>query len=74
MVVEYTDCIYTERWDHNLNNCPGYDIKTFDGEVQFQELWGMWNTPSLQIQELLTTKGFIASNQGYQFLFWEIDI
>ena len=29
IIVEYTDCISAEGWDH----CPGYDTKQSDDEV-----------------------------------------
>ena len=44
-VVEYTDCI--SAGGKNTNENPGYDIKSFDGEVPALELWGMSSTPSL---------------------------
>ena len=32
------------------NECPGYDTKKSDGEVQMMlELWGMRSTPSLPL-------------------------
>ena len=46
-VVEYTDCISSEQYDHP-NVCPGYDTKRSDSEAQvILELRGMQTTPSL---------------------------
>ena len=42
--VEYTNCISAEGEDP-LNECPGYNIKTFDGEAPAMKIWGMWSTP-----------------------------
>ena len=45
-VVEYTDCFSAEG--KTPNECPGYDTKQSDNEVQVMlELWGMQRTPSL---------------------------
>ena len=44
-------------WIHGLhpcrggrpNECPGYDIKLSNGEVQALEIWGMSSTPSMPL-------------------------
>ena len=47
--VEYTNCISVEEKD-SPNECPEYDTKWSDGEVQVMlELWGMRSTPSLPL-------------------------
>ena len=38
MAVEYTDCISAES-KTTSNECPGYDIKSSDGETPVLELW-----------------------------------
>ena len=43
--VEYTDCTSAEG-QYSPNECPGYDTKQSDGEVQVMlELWEMLCTP-----------------------------
>ena len=38
------------------DECPGYDIKSFDGENPvIQELWGMRNTPSLNCFQAISS-------------------
>ena len=46
-VVEYTDRFSAEGYD-SPNECPGYNIKQSDEEVQVKlDLWGMQSIPSL---------------------------
>ena len=48
-VVEFADCISAEVLAPALNECPGYDTESFDGEAQVLELWGIWDTPSMPL-------------------------
>ena len=61
--VEYTDCISAEGWNPH-NECPGYDIKQFDGKVPVMlELWGMWSTSSLLLILVPFWPGVVAPDR-----------
>ena len=62
--VEYTDCIYSKSKNLLHNECPGYDIKQYDGEVPvILELWGMQSTPSLPSFPGLLKPGLVAPDR-----------
>ena len=59
-VVEYTDSFSAEEYE-----CPKYDNKQSDGEVQVMlELWGMRSTPSLPSFPSPPWPGVVAPDMG----------
>ena len=61
--VEYTDCFSAEGNPHN--ECPGFDTKQSDGEVQIiLELWGMRSNTSLLSSPDLLWLGVVAPDKG----------
>ena len=62
--VEYTDCTSAEV-KTTPNECPGYDTKQSDGEVQaVLVLWGMQSTPSLPSLPGPLWPGVVAPDKG----------